>query len=263
MAEKTVLTKDHGEIRVLYLNRPQKLNALNEAMKSDLISALARAENDQAVGAVVITGQGQAFSAGADLNRFAELFDGNDPVEVAKFTNPAFPQAVWDFPKPLIAAINGSAVGWGLTMPLMCDLRLASSEARFSCGFVRVGVTPEFGSSCLLPRVLGLGRAMELVLTGREFDAQYALDLGLISEITRPEDLLERACDLGRTIASFPRPAVIMAKAILRQGAQSTVEDTLVPEMEVFRRAMATPEHRQAVAQMMAALKGGNHKSPA
>jgi enoyl-CoA hydratase/carnithine racemase len=253
--QATVLHEDRGAVRVLTLNRPKLLNALNEDMKDDLVSALAAAEADDEVAAVVITGAGRAFSAGADLKRFEAMYEDGSFAAMERFTDLRFPRAVAQFSKPLIAAINGPAVGWGFTLPLMADIRICSSEALFMAGFVRVGVTPEFGSSVLLPRIIGLGRAMELVLTAREVLPDEAQSMGLVSQVCQPEELLDRACELGETIASYPRPAIKMAKAIILHGAQNGMQDTLSYEIGCFKRAMATEEHFNAVKAMQAALE--------
>lgn len=259
--QATVVHDERGAVRVLTLNRPQRLNALNEDMKDDLMAALASAEADETVAAVVITGAGRAFSAGADLDRFITMYKDQSFAAMERFTDLKFPRAVAQFSKPLIAAINGPAVGWGFTLPLMADIRICSTKARFACGFVRVGVTPEFGSSVLLPRVIGLGRAMELVLTAREVLPDEAQAMGLVSQVVQPEDLLDRACQLGETIASYPRPAIKMAKAILLHGAQNGMQDTLSYEIGCFKRAMATEEHFNAVKAMQAALEKKKSKA--
>lgn len=253
--QATVLHNDHGAVRVITLNRPQRLNALNEAMKDDLVAALAAADADDSVAAVVLTGAGRAFSSGADLERFTALYKDGSFAAMERFTDLRFPRAVAGFSKPMIAAINGPAVGWGFTLPLMADIRICSTEARFMAGFVRVGVTPEFGSSVLLPRIIGLGRAMELVLTAREVLPEEAKSMGLVSQVCEPDNLLERACELCTTIAAYPRPAVKMAKAILLHGAQNGMQDTLSYEIGCFKRAMATKEHFEAVTAMQAALE--------
>lgn len=255
MSEQTVLLEDHGPVRLLTLNRPQRLNALNTQMGLDLRQALAAAADDDKVGALVITGAGRGFSAGADLSRFVAFAEGGQFMERDRFTSLEFPRAFANFPKPLIAAINGPAVGWGFTMPLMCDIRLASTQAMFSCGFLRVGVTPEFGSSHLLPALIGLSRAMELVLTARRVEPAEALAMGLVSEVCPPPELLPRALELAQTIAAFPAPAVAMAKALLKHGAGASLEQTMAYEVQCFRAAMQTPEHREAVQQMLAAIK--------
>ena len=255
MDQPTVLIEDQGAVRLLTLNRPKELNALNEAMKDDLMAALQGARQDEKVAVVVITGAGRAFSAGGDLKRFHALAKAGDHGLRQRFTDLDLPRAFSNFPKPLIAAINGPAVGWGFTMPLLCDLRLASADAVFSCAFVRVGLTPEFGSSFMLPRMLGLGKAMELVLSARQFDAAEALSLGFLNRVTPPQELLPAALEMAGTIARHSPPAVRMAKAILRHGAESSLEQTLGYEIELFKQAMATPEHLGAVEAMLAQIR--------
>lgn len=178
-----------------------------------------------------------------------------DQASRARFTGLEGPRALANFPKPLIAAVNGPAVGWGLTVSLMCDLRLASQEAYFSAGFVKVGVTPEFGSSFLLPAIVGLGRAMDMVLTARRVPAAEALDMGLLNRVAPAEELLPQALELAGHIAAMPRPAVDMAKALLRHGAESGLEQVLDYEMRCFRTAMASPEHKAAVEAMLEAIR--------
>jgi 2-(1,2-epoxy-1,2-dihydrophenyl)acetyl-CoA isomerase len=251
MTEQAVLSQDRGRVRILTLNRPARMNALDETMREDMKAHLESAKHDDNVAVVVITGAGRAFSAGADLQRFADIHAIGTHDARESFTSLDFPRALINFPKPMIAAINGVSVGWGFTMPLICDIRLASQAAVFSAGFVRVGVVPEFGSSHLLPRIIGLGKSMELVLTARKFGADEALALGLVSEVCAPEALLPRAIELAETIAAHPAPAVRMAKELLRQGAQASLEHTLTYEITMFKQAMATAEHGQAVKAMM------------
>ena len=254
MSETTVLIRDEGPVRLLTLNRPQRLNALDEQMKDELTTALKDAAQDQRVAAVVITGAGRAFSAGGDLERFAAMYESKSWQAVQDFTDLNFPRAFAYFPKPLIAAINGPAVGWGATMPLMCDLRLMSRTARMAFAFLRVGVTPEFGSSFLLPRLVGLGRALELVLTAREIHPEEALALGLVNRLCEPEELLPQTLALARRLAQLPAPAVRMAKQALYHGAADSLEHTLAYEIGLFQQAMQTPEHYQAVKAMQQAL---------
>lgn len=254
MEESVLLSQDHGPVRLLTLNRPHRLNALNEDLKDASVAALAGAERDDSVAVVVFTGAGRAFSAGADLERFAAMYKQGDHQGRVRFTDLAFPRAFQHFSKPLIAAINGAAVGWGFTMPLMCDLRLASSQAMFSAAFVKVGVTPEFGSAYWLPRIVGLGRAMDLVLTARQFDAAEAYAMGLVNQVVPADDLLPRALELAAQIAALPRPAVLMAKSILRLGAQASLDQTITNEVTLFQQAMATPEHYEAVRLMQETL---------
>ncbi len=190
----TIEIERKNNIAFLYLNRPEVLNALSEQMTGELLHFLRQAAADEDLRVLVISGRGRAFSAGADLNMFKKRFETyrehgqNDPPARAEL-----PRALIDFPKPMIAAINGPAVGFGVTMPLTCDIRLASSNAKFSFAFARVGVTPEFGSSFFLPRLIGYGKAAELVFTAKMFDATEALALGLVNRVVTPEELLPEA----------------------------------------------------------------------
>jgi len=247
---QTVLIDNVDAIRILTLNRPKRLNALNDNMRDELMSALFEAQTDNSVAGMVITGAGNALSAGADIERFKAAASNKNKNSFKNIVR--FVRAFSDFSKPLIAAINGYAVGWGLTMPLMCDVRLCSENAIFSCGFVRIGVTPEFGSSNLLPRIIGLGRAMEMVLTARQVTATEAFDMGLVTQVTPQDKLMGNALEMAVKITSFPEPAVRLSKAVIRHGSQSTLDQTLGPESEYFKHAMATPEHLDAVKKMAA-----------
>ncbi len=170
-----------------------------------------------------------------------------------------FPGSFIEFPKPLIAAINGPAVGFGLTVTLNCDIRLASKSAKFRCAFVRVGVTPEFGSSYFLPRLIGYGKAAELTFTARMFDAEEALEIGLINRIAEPDNLLSEAEQMAREIAGMPPGAVRMAKQLLRHGSHSTLEQVLEYEAFVFHHRTKTKEHYEAVCQTLEQIKGPKH----
>ncbi|MCB2225086.1 MAG: enoyl-CoA hydratase/isomerase family protein [Desulfarculaceae bacterium] len=254
MSDKTVLIQDQGPVRVLTLNRPEQLNALNHELGQELMDALAEAENDPKVRAVVLTGAGRAFSAGADLGRFAAMAAQQDSAARESFTGLGFPRAMANFPKPLIAAVNGPAVGWGLTVSLMCDLRVAAAESYFSAGFVRIGVTPEFGSSFLLPAIVGLGRALDMTLTARKVPAEEALAMGLVNRVAPEGQLMEAALELAGQIAAYPATAVSMAKTLMRTGAGAAMEQVLDYEIRCFRSAMTSPEHKAAVKAMMESI---------
>jgi 2-(1,2-epoxy-1,2-dihydrophenyl)acetyl-CoA isomerase len=255
MSEKTVLIEDQGPVRLFTFNRPERLNALNHALGAELMEALSQAERADSVRAVVLTGAGRAFSAGADLEGFARMAQGEDRAERESFTGLGFPRALANFPKPLIAAVNGPAVGWGLTVSLMCDLRVMAVEAYFSAGFVRVGVTPEFGSSFLLPAIVGLGRALDMTLTARRVPAEEALAMGLASRVVPSDKLLPATLELAGQVAAHPPGAVGMAKMLIRNGAGAALEQVLDHEVRCFRAAMGSPEHKAAVQAMLADIK--------
>jgi 2-(1,2-epoxy-1,2-dihydrophenyl)acetyl-CoA isomerase len=260
--ETIELIREEG-IAFLYLNRPKVLNALNETMKSELIHALKETEEDDDIRVIILTGRGRAFCAGADLNRFIEIQKGDKGHrKKSRFGSVDFPRAFIQYPKPIIAAINGPAYGFGFTVTLTCDIRLASERAKFSCAFVRIGVTPEFCSTFFLPRLIGYGKAAELILTARPFDAHEALEIGAVNQIFPHQKLMSEARKMAKQIASMPLPAVQKSKEILRHGMQSTLDQVIQHEAIVFLDAMKTEEHQWALSKLLAQMKFRKDKTP-
>jgi enoyl-CoA hydratase/carnithine racemase len=192
-------------IAVLTLNRPDKLNAFTETMRLEVIDAFDQSDNDDGVRVMIVTGAGRGFCAGADLSRGAETFDmakrGDGPVEQWRDGGGTVSLRIFESKKPVIAAVNGPAVGVGVTMQLPMDIRIASSAARFGFVFTRRGVVMEACSSWFLPRLVGIQQAMEWVATGRVFSADEALAGGLVSRVVAPDQLLPAAKELAREIA--------------------------------------------------------------
>lgn len=192
-------------ILTLTLDRPDKLNAFTRTMLDELLDALDRADADDDVRAIIFTGAGRAFCAGADLSAGAETFDAARnaarPEGLQRDGGGLLTLRLYDCLKPVIAAVNGAAVGVGATMQLPMDVRLASEDARFGFVFARRGIVPEACSSWFLPRVVGISRALEWSCSGRIFGAEEAHAGGLVSAVTAPEDLLPRARELAREIA--------------------------------------------------------------
>ena len=252
MKYRTILTERKGHVEILTLNRPKVLNALSFDMREELIHYMDRVAKDDGVRVLIMTGKGRAFSAGADLNEFKRAYEAHkEGGPEGEFAHPDLPKAFIDFPKPLIAAINGPAVGFGTTVTLNCDIRLASDLATFSCAFVRLGVTPEFGSSYFLPRLIGYGKAAEMVFTAKTIDAREALDMGLVNRVVEHESLLEEAEIMARDISRMPPGAIRMAKQTLRHGYHSTVEQVLDYESLIFRYCAKSEEHYHAVGEIM------------
>lgn len=203
---ETLLTKLEDGVLTITLNRPDRLNAYNRQMFLDFMACFDRSDADDDVRAIIITGAGRGFCAGADLGGGAKTFDGSKASREAENMAPRDTGGrntlrIFQSLKPVIAAINGPAVGVGATMTLPMDIRLASEKARMGFVFARRGVVPEACSSYFLPRVVGINTAMEWVATGRVFDATEAHQRGLVSEVLAPEDLLPRARELAREIA--------------------------------------------------------------
>ncbi len=246
-------------IALITLNRPEVLNALNETMKYELIHALKETEEDDDIRVMILTGRGRAFCAGADLNRFVEFQERDkDHKKKSTFGSLDLPRAFIQYPKPIIAAINGPSYGFGFTVTLTCDIRLASERAKFSCAFVRIGVTPEFCSTYFLPRLIGYGKAAELIFTARPFDAHEALEIGAVNQVFPHHRLMPEAKKMAKQIASLPSTAVQKSKEILRHGMQSTLDQVIQHESMVFLDSMKTEEHQLALSKLLAQMRSRN-----
>ncbi|MDE2356802.1 MAG: crotonase/enoyl-CoA hydratase family protein [Alphaproteobacteria bacterium] len=221
---ETILYEVEDGIATITLNRPDKLNAFTARMMADLIAAFDATDADDAVGAVIVTGAGRAFCAGADLSGGGATFDfaaSQDPLRLEARINGVQRDGggrvtlrIFDSLKPVIAAVNGPAVGIGATMQLAMDMRLASTTARYGFVFARRGITPEAASSWFLPRLVGLQTALEWCYTGRVFPAEEAKDRGLVRSLHAPEDLLPAARALAREIIDNAAPVSV---ALTRQ----------------------------------------------
>ncbi len=249
------LIKEEG-VAWIYLNRPNVLNALSDTMKNDLIRALKETEEDDDVRVLILTGRGRGFCAGADLNRFVEAMESDpDHRKKLRFGSLDLPRAFIQYPKPIIAAINGPSYGFGFTITLTCDIRLASERAKFSLAFVRIGLTPEVTGTYFLPRLIGYGKAAELVFTARPFDAREALEIGAVNQVLPHHRLMAEAKKMAQQIASMPPSAVQRAKEILRHGMQSTLDQVLRYELLSFMDAMKSEEHHAALSKLLAQMK--------
>ena len=186
MAETTVLCEVKDGVAELTLNRPERMNAYTPQMGAELIQAFRRLGEDDSVRVIVVTGAGRAFCAGADLGRGDETFSGRETDGDADEVSPRDARArniqPWKLPKPVIAAINGHAIGVGLTLPLQWDIRIAAKDAKLSFAFVQRGIMPELASTYILPRLIGIARASDLLLTGRIFLGEEAAQLGVVNE---------------------------------------------------------------------------------
>jgi enoyl-CoA hydratase/carnithine racemase len=238
-----IIATTEGRVRTVVINRPEKKNALTISMYGRLADELAHAAEDPAIRVVVLTGVEGVFTAGNDLADFQKA--GDD--EATTFVNP-FLAALPLFPKPLLAGVNGLAVGIGTTMLLHCDLVYASSEAVFSMPFAPLGLTPEAGSSLLLPRVAGLQRATELLLLGEKFDAQLAREAGLVNEVVEPNQLRQRVTSRAEDLAALPPAAVRQTKALIRQNWVEQLKEVMEREGVVFMERLFSPEAAEAFA---------------
>jgi len=219
MAYEQITTDLTDHVFTITLSRPDRLNAWTQTMCTELIDAFDQADADDEVRAIILTGAGRAYCAGADLSAGGETFDARSRESVAghhRDNGGVFTLRIFECTKPVIGAINGAAVGIGATMTLPMDVRLASENARYGFVFARRGIVPEACSSWFLPRVVGISRAMEWVATGRVFGAQEALDGGLVRSIHPADELLDAARQLARDIVDNAAPvSVALARRMM------------------------------------------------
>jgi enoyl-CoA hydratase/carnithine racemase len=238
----------------LTMNRPEVRNALDEAAYRALSAALAEADGDAAVRAVVLTGAAGHFTAGNDLREFQAAAAQRRPAGGAaeESAGVRWLKALVAFEKPLLAAVEGVAVGIGTTTLLHCDLAFAGAGARFRMPFVPLGLCPEGGSSFLLPRAAGAKRAADLLLTGREFGAAEAEAAGLLTGVVPDGGALARAAEAARQLAALPPGAVRTGKALLRRAERGPVLEAIGAEMVEFRRLLGSAEAQAAFAAFFA-----------
>ncbi|MEX2238762.1 MAG: enoyl-CoA hydratase-related protein [Dehalococcoidia bacterium] len=249
---ETLLFEERDRVALVTLNRPEKLNAWTQTMEQEFIDAVNTVADNNSLNAMVVTGAGRGFCAGADLRDFNAALEGQSPRQPAPFmleqnSSQEVPHALMRG-KPVIAAINGPCVGVGLTMTLACDVRIASTAARFSARFVKVGLSPECGSTRYLPLVAGFSNALFLALTGRIIDAEEALKRGLVERLVEPESLLDEALELANEIAGNPIEAVWMAKRLIHMNAnEQDLRRVVTQENHAIRDLRARAGHREAI----------------
>lgn len=235
MSDTCLLYDVRDGIATLTLNRPERLNALGGTLREDLGDGLRRAADDDAVRVIVLTGAGKAFCAGGDVKAMHEARTEGRPRPLMERVAPGRDQVVLAMqasPKPLIAAVNGAAAGAGMNLALACDIRLASTTARFSQAFVRRGLHPDWGGTYFLPRLVGMAKACELIFTGDVIDAAEALRLGLVSAVHPPEQLLPATYALAARIAAGPPIAIRLARRALQHNLAVDLRAAL--EFETF-----------------------------
>lgn len=236
-----VIVDTANHVRVIRIARPEKKNALTAAMYADMATALSSASDDTDVRVVVITGAPGMFTAGNDLFDFLQHPPTGEDSSVF-----AFLRAIAGCTKPVVAAVDGVAIGIGTTMLLHCDLVVATTGAKFAMPFTKLALTAEGGSSLLLPMVAGYQRAAEWLLTGDTFSADAALAAGMVNRVVAPEALESTAMELAATIASRPPEAVQATKRLMRQASHGSVMETIVREANVFVERLSSAEAQAA-----------------
>jgi enoyl-CoA hydratase/carnithine racemase len=237
-----VIISDDGPIRVVRMNRLEKMNAITDDMYDKLAGALESAGHNKDIHCVVITGGKTVFSAGSDLNDFlraAQHMEGLRPA-VGRFL-----RGLVHTEKPVVAGVQGVAIGIGMTMLFQFDYVVAATNARFSAPFAQLGVVPEAGSSLLAPRLMGTHRAFALLVMGRPIDAQEAKSVGLVNVVVPPDKVDEEVMKAAQEIAALPPEAVAISRRLIH-GSPAEIMKRTIEEADIFRARMRSPEARAA-----------------
>lgn len=240
---QTITMKKHDKVSVITLNRPAVLNSLNSQMAEELVDALKDCDKDPNVSAIILTGNSKAFCAGADVKEMANYTQ----AEAYKSNLLGKAQEVSKTRKPMIAAVNGYAVGGGCELAMMCDIILAGDKAKFGQFEIKVGTLPGMGGSQRLPRCIGKSRAMELMLTSQLMNATEAVQRGLASRVVPEDKLLDEAVELGKKIAGFSQPVVMMAKEAVNAAYETTLQSGLQFEFRLFHASFGLHDRKEGM----------------
>jgi 2-(1,2-epoxy-1,2-dihydrophenyl)acetyl-CoA isomerase len=245
-----ILTDTNEHITTITLNRPEKLNAFSGTMREELLAALLGAADDQDCRVVVITGAGRAFCAGGDVEYMSGLQKNGDVESFRKLLDAGreIVTQIAEMPKPVIASVNGVAAGAGCNLALACDYRIASDVAKLGETFVKIGIHPDWGGTWFLPRLVGPGRALELLTTGRMVDAAEALAIGMLDRVVPLTDLLEQTTALARAIAQGPPQAIADMKRALAASRTNSLSAQVELESEHQVRAFLSRDAGEGMA---------------
>lgn len=241
-------------IGIVYINRPKALNALNHAVLTELSSLFDKISADRTVKVLIITGTGdKAFAAGADIAGMQQMtaLEGRSWGQLGQ----AVFRKLEELPQPVIAAVNGFALGGGCELAMACDMRIASNKARFGQPEVTLGICPGFGGTQRLARLVGRGRAMELLLTGGMADAAEAMRIGLVNRVVAPEDLISEARKLAEQIITKAPVAVSLCKAAVNRGLEMDLAEGIAYEAEVFGLCFSTADQKEGMSAFLAKRK--------
>lgn len=239
-----IITSRQGDILIISFNRPDKMNAITRSMYAGLSQSLNDAAGDFGIRCVIITSEGDHFTSGNDIGDFMSNPPTESDSDVAKFLG-----AILEFPKPLLAAVKGNAIGVGTTMLLHCDVVIASPDTCFSMPFTSLGLVPEAGSSMLFPNLVGYQRAAQIFMTGEPFSAEQAQEMGLVATVS--EDSLAEAMRIAKKIAAQPPQAIINTKALMKAGKHDAVAAVMRAEFEIFALALQSEEAAAAFMNFM------------
>jgi enoyl-CoA hydratase/carnithine racemase len=264
MPYEQIITETRGRVCIVTLNRPERLNAQSVTMNKEMRAAIDACNNDPGIGAVVLTGAGRAFCAGADIGGWKSGIEARERGE--ETGRPELEVENWVYfvirSKPIVVAINGPAIGAGLTITLPCDVRIASDQARLAMRFVRVGFIPELASTRILTYIVGMGQALELMLSGRIIDAQEAGRIGLVNRVVPHDRLLDAAVETAAEIAFNPTECVQVTKGLAWSSlAEPDLMTIMKRERAEYAAAMGRPSFKEAVNAFLEKRQPDFHRS--
>ena len=245
-----LLIENDGAVRTLRLNRPDSLNALDDDLLKALGRAVADADKDRIVRCVVVTGAGRGFCSGQDLAAVAARYKSSEPIELGAHLRERYNPIITrlrTMEKPIIASVNGVAAGAGCSLALACDIRIAAESASFIEAFVNVGLAPDSGSTFMLPRLIGVARAMEIAFTGRKVTAAEALQIGLVNQVVPDDQLAAATKKLADKLAGLPTRAIGLTKRAINASWRADLETHLDYEAMLQTTAGQTHDHREGV----------------
>jgi enoyl-CoA hydratase len=244
MPYENILTETRGRVGLVTLNRPKQLNALNDALMTELGDALLKFDADENIGAIVLTGNDKAFAAGADIGAMTH-WSYMDVYKADYITRNW--EALKRTRKPVIAAVAGFALGGGCEIALACDIVVAADTAKFGQPEIKIGAMPGAGGSQRLPRAVGKAKAMDMILTARMMDAQEAERAGLVSRVVPAEKLLDEALAVANAICEFSGPAVMMAKEAVNRAFETPLAEGILFERRMFHSLFATEDQKEGM----------------
>lgn len=245
MEFKHLVIEKENKVGVLRINRPEAMNSLNTEVLEELLMAVEQVKNDQDIFVLVITGEGKAFVAGADISEMSTM----DPVQARSFAEAGLKvfREIESMEKPVVAAVNGFALGGGCELAMACDIRIASTKAKFGQPEVGLGVTPGFGGTVRLSRLVGPAKAKELIYTGNIIKADEALGIGLVNSVSEPEELMGAAMETANKISSNAQLAVRYSKQSINRSFETDVETAMEIERNLFGLCFSTEDQKEGM----------------
>ena len=248
MSSETISVEKKGRVGLIRLNRPSALNALNSALKDELLAAAERLDADSNIGCIVITGSEKAFAAGADIKEMAD----RSYIDVFTSDFAADYERLGRVRKPMVAAVAGFALGGGCELAMICDIVIAADTAKFGQPEIKLGVIPGMGGTQRLTHAVGKAKAMDLILTGRMMDAAEAERSGLVARVVPAAQLLDEAMKIAETIAAMSLPSLLAAKEAVNRALETSLSEGLRFERRVFEGLFATQDQKEGMAAFMA-----------